>query len=156
MRKYVVSFFAAFLMLLACSGCVRVETEQSSVLHEDAVVIETVYTPSRHDTNLGMTAIKAGAIGMDFSGDVGIRIGGGLQISSSEVPEKFAVVFKCKHGKFIVDHKEVYEKLKGKEDKIVDVSYTEVYQTTYDKKDGKEYVIDRILIKYHFLDATLK
>lgn len=153
MKRYSIFVFLPLFVLIF--GCNRVETEQSKVLHEDAVVSETVYTPSRHDTGLELTAIKMGPVGVGFSGDMGIR-GGALQISNVEVPEKFAVVFKCKHGKFIVARKETYEKLKGKEGKTVDVSYTEVYRTTYEKKDSKEHVIDRTLIKYHFIDAVLK
>jgi len=119
--------------------------------------METVYTPSKHELGLGVTAIKiGGGLGVDFSGDLGLGIGSRLQVSSSEVPEKFAVVFKCKHGKFIVERKEIYEKLKGKDGRNVDISYTEVYRTTYEKKDGKEYVSNRVLTKYHLVDATLK
>lgn len=157
MKKF--AFWACLMFVLFFFGCDRVETEQSKIIHEDALIMETVYTPSRHDTDLGLRAIGSGAgtIGIDFGGNVGIGIGSGLQISSVEIPEKFAVVFKCQHGKFIVERKEVYKKLKGQDGKAVDVSYTEVYRTTYKKQDdGKEHVIKRVLIKYHFIDAAVK
>lgn len=137
-------------------GCQERARESSSVLHEDAVITEVVYTPSRHDLDLGLTAVKMGGLGMDFSGDFGLRIGGGLQISSTTIPEKFAVVFKCKHGKFIVTRKAVYEKLKGMDGKEVDVAYRENYMVTHDTVNGVRKLIDRVLTDYEFIDATVK
>jgi hypothetical protein len=154
MKNFTLLF--SFVFTICVCGCDRVEIEQSTILHEDAVVVDTIYTPSRHDTEVGLTAIKMGGMGMDFGGDVGMRLGGGLQVSNVEVPEEFAVVFKCKHGKFIVERKEIYDKVKGGEGKNVDVSYTEVYRVTYKKKDGKEHVINRVLTKYHLVDVKFK
>ncbi|MEK7614074.1 MAG: hypothetical protein AAB428_00180 [Patescibacteria group bacterium] len=144
------------LAVIVFSGCKERVREKSDVLHEDAVITETVYTPSRHDLDLGITALKTGPIGMDFSGDLGLRIGGGLQISSTTVPEKFAVVFKCKHGKFIVTRKAVYEKFKGQDGKAVDVAYRENYRATYDTVNGERKLIERVLTDFEFIDATVK
>lgn len=155
MRKIVVILFIG--MVLSLSGCSgEVKQEFSTTLHEDALVVDAVYTPSRHDTNLGFTAIKAGPMGIDLSGNMGFSIGSGLQISSVEVPEKYAVVFKCQHGQFIITRKDTYMKFKDHVGKTVDVAYREVYRTTYEMKEGKKIAVDRVLIDYNFLDATLR
>lgn len=154
MKLFRIALFVLAAVVLY--GCKEVVRESSEVLHENAFVVETIYTPSRHNLELGITALKAGPVGMDLSGDLGIGIGGGLQISSTTIPEKFATVFKCKHGKFIVSRREVYEKFKGQDGKEVDVAYREIYKTTYDTVDGQKKVIDRTLVDYHFIDATIK
>jgi hypothetical protein len=142
---------------LLLTGCPEVKREFSSTLHEDAVVVEVVYTPPRHDSQVGFTAFKTGPVGVDYGGNVGIGIGGGLQISEVTVHEKFAVVFKCKHGEFIVTRKEIYHQLKEQKGKTVVVDYREVYRTTYaDDNDGKKQAIERVLVDYDFLGATLK
>lgn len=96
---------------------------------------------------------------MDFGGNVGIGIGNGLQLSSVEVPERFGVAFKCKHGSFTSEgvdlrHKDLYNKFK--EGDKVNISYKEIYRVTYKDKnnDGKKEVVERALIKLDFLDAT--
>jgi hypothetical protein len=155
MRSFaVVLCCIAILMLTACQ---EVKRECSNTLHEDAVIVGVVYTPSRHDSQVGLTAIKTGPTGIDYGGNLGIRVNGGLQISSVEVPEQFAVVFSCQHGQFIITRKEVYEKLKDHKGRTVDVAYREIYRTTYErKKDGEKQVVARELVGYDFLDATLK
>ena len=154
MRNIAVTVVCGLTFFLA--GCQEVKQEFSDTLHEDAAIVEAIYTPSRHDSKVGLTAIKTGPMGIDYGGDFGIRIGGGLQISNVTVPEKFAVVFRCQHGQFIIGRKEVYEKFKDHKGKRVDVAYREVYRTTYDTKDGKKQVVARELVDYDFLDATLK
>ena len=143
-------------IMLFSIGCREVKQEFSNILHEDATISDAVYTPSRHDSELGLTAFKTGPIGVDFGGNLGFRIGSGLQISSVEVPEKFAIVFKCQHGQFIIGRKEVYEKLKDHKDKRVDVSYREIYRTVYDTEGGEKKIIERALTDYDFINATLK
>lgn len=161
-------YFLAAGLAVGMSGCDRREnrTEISDTLHEDAVVVTRIYTPSRHNTEVGLRAINidgdgAGSIGIDFSGNTGIGIGGGLQISSSTVPEKYGAVFKCKHGIFTSQgsdkrHKNLYDKLQGVQE--VDVSYNEIYLSTYEDRngDGKKELIERKLIDYDFIDAQLK
>ena len=158
MRNFAAVFVCGIVLLvvLLSVGCQEIKQEFSNTLHEEAVVVDAVYTPPTHDSQIGLTAVKVGPAGMDFSGDFGIRVGGGLQISDVTVPEKFAVVFKCQHGQFIITRKQVYEKFKDQKDKVVDVAYREVYRTTYETKDGKKRVVERVLVDYNFLDATLK
>ena len=102
-----------------------------------------------------------GSISMDYNGDIGIGIGSGLQISSNEVPEKYGVVFKCQHGTFTSQgsderHKELYNKLQNNQG--VDVTYKEIYRTTYDDidGDGKNDLVERVLTGFDFLDANPK
>ncbi len=131
------------------SGCKETRTELSDILHEDAVVSETVYTPSRHGSGSG--------VGPTFDvtdGNVGIA----FTSININIPEKYAVVFKCQHGKFIVEgtdieHKSLWKKLsQGQE---VDISYREVFNSVYDDidGDGKKDLVSRTLVDYDFLDA---
>jgi len=144
--------------LVILTGCCRESIEEySETLHEDAVVVNAVYTPPHHDVKLGLTAASMGkSFGMDYGGNLGFQVGNGLQVSSVSVPEKFAVVFKCSHGQFIVTRKDVYEKLKGHEGETVDVSYREVYRATYETKDNERRLIDRVLTDYDFLTVDFK
>lgn len=126
-------------------------TEYSKVLHEDAKVVDVVYTPSRHGGGIGPS------FGMTSGGDAAV----GLAVTSVNIPEKYAVVFKCQHGKFIVEgedkeHKNLWGRLQ--EGQEVDVTYKEIYEATYmdANKDGKKEYIERKLIKYDFLDAKPK
>ncbi|HLD55008.1 MAG TPA: hypothetical protein VJB35_01985 [Candidatus Nanoarchaeia archaeon] len=147
---------------IGLTGCKEIKTEVSNVLHEDAIVITKIYTPSRHDTDIELKAMNLmeeeegfGSVSMDYDGDFGIGIGNGLQISSSEVPEKYGVVFKCQHGTFTSQgsderHKELYRKLQDNQG--VDVTYKEIYRTTYDKND----LVERVLTGFDFLDANPK
>src|SRR3989339_741911 len=153
---------------IGLTGCKEIKTEVSNVLHEDAIVITKIYTPSRHDTDIELKAMNlmeeeegVGSVSMDYDGDFGIGIGNGLQISSSEVPEKYGVVFKCQHGTFTSQgsderHKELYRKLQDNQG--VDVTYKEIYRTTYDDidGDGKNDLVERVLTGFDFLDANPK
>ncbi|HIG94074.1 MAG: hypothetical protein QT05_C0030G0012 [archaeon GW2011_AR13] len=151
---------------IGLTGCKEVKKEISNVLHEDAIVITKIYTPSRHDTDIELKAMNlvgegAGSISMDYDGDLGIGIEDGLQISFSEVPEKYGVVFKCQHGTFTSQgsderHKELYRKLQNNQE--VDVTYKEIYRTTYDDidGDGKRDLVEKVLTGFDFLDANPK
>jgi hypothetical protein len=154
MKWRVLTAICGFAVLL--NGCQEVRREVSETLYEDAVIAEVVYTPAHHKSQLGISAYKTGPIGVDFGGNVGLRIGGGMQVSRVKAREKFAVVFECQHGQFIVSRKEVYEKLKDYEGRRVRVAYQEVYRTTYETTDGEKRVIARDLVDYAFLDAVLK
>lgn len=48
------------------------------------------------------------------------------------------------------------EKFKNHKDKAVDVAYREIYRTTYDTKEGKKRVVERVLVDYDFLEVILK
>ena len=128
------------LVALVATGCERTKTEYSEVLTEPATVIDLVYTPSRHGSGVGPT------FGITGEGDISV----GIAITSVNIPERYAVVFRCKHGKFIIQSakaKELWQRLKLNQE--VTVSYKEVYRTVYDDKK----VVSRVLVKYDFLDA---
>jgi hypothetical protein len=147
---------ALVLATLFTVGCVDIRQEYSETIQEDAVIENVIYTPSRHETELGFTALKSGPFGMDYGGNVGMRIGKHLQVNNVTVPEKFAVVFKCRHGQFIVGRKEVYERFKDAKGTTVEVSYREVYRTRYEKEGDTSKVVERSLVDYDFLDARHK
>jgi hypothetical protein len=146
---------AGLVGLVGCEGDITEKEEYSRVLHEDAKVEDVVFTPSRHGDGSGF------GIGptIDFDGNLGIAF------SSSSVdvniPEKYAVVFECQHGKFIVQgtgakHKELWSRLH--EGELVDVSYREVYKRQYiERKGGALEQLGRPILKdYWFLDAQPK
>jgi len=151
---------AGALALVTLVGCKEIKTETSGVLHEDATVVNKIYTPSVHQAELNPTISKVGS-SFGMSGDgVGMSFGG-MTITESTVPEKYGAVFKCKHGTFISQgsdkrHKNLYNKLQ--EGQEVDVTYKESYRATYDDidDDGKKDLIERVLIKFDFLDANPK
>lgn len=157
MKKFfaIASFVVA---IVALSGCKDTRKEFSEPKHEDATIMNAVYTPSRHNTVIEPSIMSSDGIGLGlgFSGNVGLHVGMGVQITSVTVPEKFAMVFHCQHGQFIVSRREVYEKMKDWVGKKVDVEYKEVYLTTYEKKDGQTVPVSRELTDYKFIDATLK
>ena len=95
---------------------------------------------------------------MTADGDVGL----GLTFTEVDIPEKYAVVFRCQHGKFIVDSnqekaKEMWGRLKTNQE--VTVSYQEVYEenylvnSTWWGKEENRTLKSRKLLKYHFIDA---
>ncbi len=131
------------------TGCKETKTELSDILHEDAIVSDVVYSPSRHGSDVSPT--------IDITGDGGI----GIAIVDVDIPEKYAIVFKCEHGKFIVEgtdieHKALWERLE--EGQKVDVTYKEIYKSVYDDVDGdgENDLVSKTLIKYDFLDAQPK
>lgn len=122
-------FLILVLSVMLIIGCGKLE--YSEVMTEPVEVVETVYTPSRHGTGVSPVINMTG--------------GGGTSIAvvSVNLPEKHAVVFKCAHGKFIVDRKDVWEvSLVGKKGVA---HYREVYK-----------IIDNTphLIKYDFIKVV--
>jgi hypothetical protein len=154
------------LLLLSLTfliGCIRTETEYSDVLHERAVVVTLIYSPSEHKTELTNTAYSIGnndMIGTDYSGNTGIRIGKNCQITSTTIPEKYGVVFQCQHGTFTVEgsdqkYKVLHDKLNGSVRDTVDILYKEMYSVTYEdkNKDGKDEITSKVLQGLDFIDA---
>ncbi|VVB82649.1 Uncharacterised protein [uncultured archaeon] len=124
--------------LISLAGCREYRIEYSPVLHEDAKVVDVVYT-------------------MNYNMDDGSN-SPGIAVVSMNIPEKYAVVFKSQHGKFIVEgederHKNLWSRMQ--EGEKVDVTYKEKYESVYDdtNKDGTNELVERRLVKYDFLDA---
>ena len=139
------------LLLASCGSGIETKTELSDVLTEDAIVSEIVYMPSRHGSGSGIGPT------MDFDGNIGFA----FSSVSVSIPEKYAVVFKCQHGKFISEgtdqrHKDLWQRLS--EGHEVVVTYKEIFKSTYQDTDGdgKKEVIKRELVAYDFLDAQPK
>ena len=135
---------------LTFTGCekrgIYYENESSPVLHEQARVAQTVYVPASdgHGSTTGYNFGK----------------GGGLTVSSVNIhiPAKYAVVFECQHGKFIIEggedkYKTLWEKLK--DNQTVDVEYKEIYEVkySYEGNDNKT-ALEKNIIKYDFLNAN--
>lgn len=111
----------------------------SEVLNEEATVVDLVYTPGMHYSDLD--------IGFSTSGDFTFTP------RSTRIRPKYAVVFECQHGKFIVQgeegsngHKQ-WKKLK--QGQKVTVLYKEIYSDTY---EGDKF-IQRVIINMDFLDT---
>jgi hypothetical protein len=147
------------LGLVAClslTGCQYQPEEYSLPLHEDAKVIAKIHSPSRHENDLKVTMIKIGdSFGIDSDGNWGLNLGNGIQISDSEIPEKYGVLFECKHGRFTVEgsqnkQKDLYNRLQEKQE--VEVTYREVYKTI---REGTN-ILSRTLKDFWFLDARPK
>lgn len=137
----------------ACGPYKKTEIARSDILEEDAMVVDLVYTPSQHGSGVG-----AGP-SIDMTGEGGLGIA--IVSVSVDIPEKYAIVFKCQHGKFIIEcntpgRKELWQKLD--EGQKVKVKYKEVYELVYliykdeNKKKVKE-LVEKRLKKYDFLTA---
>ncbi len=129
-------------------GCTETETieKTSPEMTESATVADLVYTPSNHGDGVGPTINMAGHIGIAFT--------------EIDVPEKYAVVFECQHGKFIIDNQDKAPELwrRLKRDQKVTVRYNEVYEesstvTTDWGREVSRQLNSRKLLKYHFIDA---
>lgn len=145
MLKKMSSFAMSSIIILATgllTGCQETKIEYSKTFTETAVVLDLVYTPSRHGSDIAPT------IGLTGEGDMSF----GITPISIDIPEVYAIVFKCEHGKFIIncdtpERLKIWQKLEEKQ-KVV-VMYREKYRTIYE--DGR--IISRSLEKYDFLDA---
>ncbi|TSC81694.1 MAG: hypothetical protein G01um101420_891 [Parcubacteria group bacterium Gr01-1014_20] len=133
---------------LGLIACEDTRIEKSAVLSEKAVVVERVFTPSQH-------SLKFVNPNFDFGFEPGIQLSDNLSIKSSEVPEKHATVFRCSHGKFIIERKSIYDRFD--EGDTVVVTYQEICRSAYDDKDGdgEKEQLSSVIIGYDFLDATL-
>jgi hypothetical protein len=133
---------ALFLVFVACGPYNRTEKEYTAILEEDATVVDLVYTPSRHGSDVG----------------IGLTTGGDLSITpvSINIPEKYAIVFKCQHGKFIIDcntqeRKKLWNDLD--EGQKVRVKYKEAWLITYRVEKKQRTPIAKVLEDYWFLTA---
>lgn len=114
------------------SGCAK--TEYGKTLTESAEVYDTCFVPKGHGSDT--------AVGYTFAGK------GGMTITpiNVDIPERYAVVFKCQHGKFVIDGERgeaCYKKLE-KGDHVT-ITYCEKFWVSKDSTN---------FIGLHFLDAT--
>ena len=135
----VVAFLAAAFVgsSIGCSHFPRTEYGERQM--EGAEVVDVVFAPSQHGSGTSVAPIIGGNGGVAF---------GSVDVS---VPEKYAVVFRCKHGKFIIEGGtgSTAQGLWGRFQKgdCVQVWYREVYKTI--PAEGKKWLVD-----YDFRDAS--
>lgn len=165
--------------LSVLSSCTDVRTEYSETLHEDAVVVTLIYSPSEHRTEITRTAYDNNGIfdddedddfglfnsvrtGTDYDGNEGIKISKNRQITSTTIPERHGV-FQCSHSTFTIEgtkpkYKVLYSKLYNSIRDTVDILYREEYRVTYEKKEGSDEKVQtqKILSKLDFIDAQIK
>lgn len=153
------------LPLIALFSCTDVRTESSELLHEKAVIVTMIYSPSEHKTEITKTASKSfnsDMTGTDWNGNEGVRISKNHQITTTVIPEKYGVVFQCQHGTFTIEgseqkHQVLYHKLYNSIRDTVDILYKEQYLVTYeeDKATKKSVETKRVLNKLDFIDAQI-
>lgn len=119
-----------YVILLLLTGCNQVE--YSNVLIEEGEVYDTAFVPAGHGHGTNITP--------------------DLMVESVvvNIPEQYAVMFKCQHGKFAIvgeNGKRLYHKL-DRGDKVY-IKYREkIAILRVDGKTVKE------IIDFDFLDAT--
>ena len=129
-------------MFSGCDSRVSTKREISDTLYEEAVVSDAIYAPSQHGSSTSI----------DWLGD------GGVRTVSVNVPKKYAVVFECQHGKFIIEgsrekHEALWKKcIRGKK---MNVSYKEISDVIYEDRngDGKKEPVEKRIVDYDFLNA---
>ena len=135
------------------AGCGdEVKEEFSPVLQEEAQVVDLVHTPSRHDSSVMIIQVATA------NGNGGVTINNMVVPIVNDVPEKYGLVFRCPHGKFITEstgepHKSLYNNLTTGQK--VNVTYHEIYRSTYKdtNNDGKKELVEKHLVKYDFRNA---
>jgi len=153
--------FLAFAAIL--TSCDDIRTEYSPVIHEKAVVVTLIYSPSEHKTELKQTLYhNDGISGTDYDGNQGVRIGKDLQITSTTIPEKYGVAFQCQHGTFTIEgsetkHRVLNNKMSNSVRDTVEILYKEEYRVKYekDKTTGKTVEVERTLVDLDFIDAQI-
>lgn len=139
--------FLFLLSVLACivvAGCKEERTEYSEKMTEEAQVLDVIFSPARHGSDLAPT------IGFTSSGDISF----GVTSVDVHIPEVYAVVFRCEQHKkkFIIQNphkkaRDLWQRLK--KDQVVTVEYREIYQTIYE--DGKQ--LSKKFVDYEFINA---
>jgi hypothetical protein len=150
-----------FLILatIAFVGCKDTEMLTTDILKEKAVVVTLIHSPSEHNTELTQTAIHNGdMMGTDMNGNQGIKVGNNMQLTTTEIPERFGVAFQCQHGTFTIEgsetkHRVLYNKLSREVGDTVTILYKEIYMLTYETKDKERKLISKVLTKLDFIDA---
>jgi hypothetical protein len=109
--------------LLFLVGCPK--TEYGPQLTEPATVVDLPFVPSGHGTGVGLSTK------------------GSMVVSSVDIPERYAIVFQCQHGRFVIeDHPDIWKRLRVGQ--AVTVHYREVIEV----ENGKRAIVD-----LDFIDA---
>lgn len=128
------------ILLFALSACDNAKYETSEILHEEGIVYDSIFVPEGHGSDIEFNIDADGNFSIDTV--------------SVHMPERYAVVFKCQHGKFIIANtnkaKELYHRLSRNQK--VDITYTEITKITKDKSGVEEQEIKQ-LHDFDFIDA---
>jgi hypothetical protein len=127
------------LMVIGLVGC-GANREYGGLLTEPGEVYDVAYVPSGHGSDV--------AVGFTSKGSTTITP------VSITIPERYAVVFKCQHGKFVIDGERgesIYKRF-NKGD-LVTIQYCEVFEVTKERKSGKTVTVTNS-VDLHFIDAV--
>lgn len=127
MKRYLI----LALLLVGCS-----HEEYSQNLTEPAIVLAMTYSPEQHGSGVGNS----------FSGK-----GIGLVVTSVDIDESYAIVFRCQHGTFVITD----EKAKAlfahcRQNENVILTYREIYDI---KRDSSNQITQKELKKYELLNV---
>jgi len=125
------------IVALSVFGTDCTSIERSDPMKEDVVVADVVYTPSRHGSGIGVGPTTGSQGGM------------AIVVTSIDIPEVKAIVFQCKHGKFIIKDSVLWERLKEGQEAVA------LYQEIYEVKGKEGEVKERKLVKYHLLNVLI-
>jgi len=131
MNKIKLLMIFGCFFIFGCDEYTRIE--ESEFLIETAVVDQLIYSPSHSSSDLN--------IGLTLDGDFA------LTPTTTSIPPKYGVVFKCQHGKFYIGRKELWESLSVGD--CVIITYKELFKVKY--VDHKP--VHRDIYKLDFLDA---
>lgn len=99
--------------LLLLSGCNGFRREGGPQLSEPGRVVDLPYVPAGHGSGSGT--------GFSTSGDIT------FSSSSIDIPARYAIVFECQHGRFVVENQpELWKSLHVGEE--VDIHYYEILE----------------------------
>lgn len=112
-----------FTVLLALVACEDRRTVNGPDQIEDGVVVETLHLPGQSSTDISP--------GMTMNGDLT------WSVHTTSFPERWNVVIKCQHGKFVLDSQR-HEIARGVWEGVtvgdrVRITYHEVFVSIYEK-----------------------
>ena len=132
-------YLLLIITVLLC-GCIPKE-EMSGPMTEEATIVAMSYAPSQHGSASGMAITTNGKGGMGF----------GPTFGSVDIQEAYAVVFKCKHGTFVVNDKKAKQLfstyLQGQ--KVI-LTYREVSMV---ERDRHGQIVTKTFKDYHLEDV---
>lgn len=135
------------IIALLISSCSFEKTEYSQLMTEPALVVDSIYSPSTHESS-----VKTNLEYRFDWWDGDYRLMPVTRPTIVTVPPKYAIIFQCPHGKFVIDSQENGERLWRKltPGQRVVIHYREIFKVKYD--DGK--CLYRNLCGYDFIDAV--
>ena len=130
------SILISIILLCTFTACKKYATESSEVLTEQGVVLALSYMPKNHGSGLGPAfSLSDGSMS--------------LAVTSVSMPEKYAVVFRCSHGSFVVESgaKELFSNLQTGQE--VTIEYRERYRIV--TENGQ--ILSKNITGYDFITA---